>query len=394
MLYYFLLLLPCFACLFWTIALLVRKKTNYRSQNIWIVCMISLSISTYIWSIFYAGVEDYITFCKLDSIEGFTTILFFSLVFFYLKAITDKRPFDYKEYLWLLPAILIGGSSVLLCFAMDDKQTTSYMHEIITQKGKVQVFNEPIYQVHYPITTHIYNITISLQIIGIILYAFIHFIKNKKRLNVPFFNSEKEPIGNHRSILIGLFCLLFLSLVTLAGGRYYYNSEVPHTSFLFISFSVIIYYLGYNVYQSKYTIENIADNPKQTNRSTDETEESQNKTNEKISAELIPIFDRIIKEDKIFLQNNLRLDDIARVMRTNRTYISRMINEEYGCSFSDLINRKRIEYAQELMRSNQNLTQEQICEQSGILYPSSFSKIFKQHTGMTFREWQKRNLTS
>lgn len=37
-----------------------------------------------------------------------------------------------------------------------------------------------------------------------------------------------------------------------------------------------------------------------------------------------------------------------------RTYVSRYINTEYGCSFSDYINRMRVDYAKTLMQETPN----------------------------------------
>ena len=97
---------------------------------------------------------------------------------------------------------------------------------------------------------------------------------------------------------------------------------------------------------------------------------------------------------RIFLKNlitNFSPDSIKSSMKKNRTYISRLINQEYQCSFSDFINQKRIEFAQELIHTHPELTQEQIAEKVGFTHASSFSRAFKQQVGQTFREWYKNN---
>lgn len=98
----------------------------------------------------------------------------------------------------------------------------------------------------------------------------------------------------------------------------------------------------------------------------------------------------LLEEDKIFLKKDLRLDEIAKPAQANRTYISILISEKYQYTFSELINRKRIEYAQNLVVKNPNLSQAQLAEETGFSHASSFSRTFKQYTGITFREWYNK----
>lgn len=150
----------------------------------------------------------------------------------------------------------------------------------------------------------------------------------------------------------------------------------------------IFYYLGYDIYHIEYKVE-LSDHKSDItpiNKNDDETDISQ-----KSHYKLLPRFNQIIDEEKIFLQNNLHIENVAWMLKTNRTYISRLINQEYQCSFSDFINQKRIEFAQELIHTHPELTQEQIAEKVGFTHASSFSRTFKQQVGQTFREWYKNN---
>lgn len=54
-----------------------------------------------------------------------------------------------------------------------------------------------------------------------------------------------------------------------------------------------------------------------------------------------------------------------------------LINEEYQCSFSELINRRRIEYAKLLIVSNPKLSHIQIAEQSGFAHDSSLQSYLQ-----------------
>ncbi len=98
---------------------------------------------------------------------------------------------------------------------------------------------------------------------------------------------------------------------------------------------------------------------------------------------------QLMKEEKLYLKTDLRIQDLAGILGTNRTYVSRALNMEFGCSFFNYVNQQRIEHAQRLIRANPSMTEEQAAAESGFLYASAFSRTFKAQTGLTFREWHK-----
>ena len=73
-----------------------------------------------------------------------------------------------------------------------------------------------------------------------------------------------------------------------------------------------------------------------------------------------------------------------------RTYVSRYINTEYGCSFSDYINRMRVDYAKTLMQETPNPKFIAIAEQSGFASEQSFYRNFRKFVGMTPEEWSAK----
>ncbi len=106
-------------------------------------------------------------------------------------------------------------------------------------------------------------------------------------------------------------------------------------------------------------------------------------------AELAKEIEQLMLSKKLYLRTDFRMVELARDLRTNRTYISRAISEEFGCSFSSYINRLRVQHAQLLIHTHPEMPQEQIAEKSGSKHAAVFSRTFKEYTGVTFREWQR-----
>ncbi|MGL5636627.1 MAG: helix-turn-helix domain-containing protein, partial [Bacteroidales bacterium] len=104
-------------------------------------------------------------------------------------------------------------------------------------------------------------------------------------------------------------------------------------------------------------------------------------------------FEYVLLKKELFLQPAIRIDEVARLLCTNRSYLSKMINDVYQMSFSTYINTLRISHAKRLMLSNKDLTQDLIASQSGFINAPSFNRVFKSITDMTPRTWLENELS-
>lgn len=98
-------------------------------------------------------------------------------------------------------------------------------------------------------------------------------------------------------------------------------------------------------------------------------------------------FEDLVISEQLFLQKGLKISDIATRLSTNRTYISRLVNNTYNMSFSDYINTLRIDYAEQYLIHNRGAKQTDIAEACGFPNASSFNNIFKKITGVTPKIW-------
>ena len=96
-----------------------------------------------------------------------------------------------------------------------------------------------------------------------------------------------------------------------------------------------------------------------------------------------------METEKPYLNPDFKLIDIRAVLPTNRTYISQLINSNYGCSFYHFVNRYRIEEAKRLMREHPNMKIADVAVRSGFSSSNVFSIVFSRETGFSPREWSK-----
>lgn len=396
------LLLPCSVCLYSAATLCFNWKRNFRSQNIWLVCMLLMSVCFYIWGVYYAGVVNFTTHYKLNVIDITLALAFFPFVFLYFKSLTDETPLRWKDYLWFLPSLLIGMSSLLFYAYMGEEWSANYIRLIIEDYRELDSFSTPVYKLHYAINIVCYYIVFVVQIIFGMRYIVVNLVKYRKRLDDFYSNPEGKSLDNIKAMLIGTFSLLVVFLLGIVESYLFLHQYPLLVYLLMIGYAAILYYLNYWVLNVKYTAESLGESlrlldkeaEEQGYEKLDEIDEKQSVPrimNKERRKEIVLRMNALLDEEEIFLKKDLRMDDVVRLTQANRTYVSQLIGEEYNCSFSELINRRRIDYAQKLALSNPRLSHAQIAEASGFTHPSSFSRTFKQYMGMTFKEWCKEH---
>lgn len=95
----------------------------------------------------------------------------------------------------------------------------------------------------------------------------------------------------------------------------------------------------------------------------------------------------LLVEEKLYLNSNLTLQDIADKLGTNVRYVSEAVSLNYNSNFNSLINDFRINYAQKIITDKVNLKAnfkfDTVAFESGFNSVQSFYRVFKDKTGLT-----------
>lgn len=97
----------------------------------------------------------------------------------------------------------------------------------------------------------------------------------------------------------------------------------------------------------------------------------------------------LMEKEKLFLNPNLSLGDLARRLNSNTSYVSRVINELSDQNFSNFLNQYRIEEACRLLSNIQgrNMTIEGIAQTVGFNSKSAFNTAFRKFKSVTPSEF-------
>lgn len=133
-----------------------------------------------------------------------------------------------------------------------------------------------------------------------------------------------------------------------------------------------------------------------------ETEEEAMKVEKNVTVdnESPKYFEYIEKNLAVWLENNgyvqagLTIQDLAKMLDTNRTYLIAYIKEKYKMSFCEWITGLRVEYAKNLLMEHPEISVQKLTESSGFLSRSYFIKSFTLQEGCTPARWKKRQMES
>lgn len=390
------ILTPVFVSLFWTIFFFLNRKKNSRSQNIWMRVMALVAVTTVVIAFYWYCGEQYELFCWLDALECGTTLAYIPVMFLYFRELTgDDRALSLRKRLVLfLPPLLLSGICFLEYLFLGTEYAAAYMASMLEGQGPAPGVPEGYYLLWEAIS-YAYSAVFLVQAVAVLAYAIRRLYLYRSRLEEFFSDVEGEKLKHHWAVLRGLLVLLTVSAGLSLSGYMMYIGYTVWVPVIAVFYGANLYYICYHVYCSSDSSEDISRELSLSGREASGQEDGADESGEpgqvvSLREKILPNLNRVMAEEKVFLKSDLRLGDVAQLLQTNRTYLSRLIHEEFNCNFAEYVNSMRIGYAQELFRENSNYTQEYIASVSGFIHPSTFSRIFKKQTGLTFREWQKQ----
>ena len=105
-------------------------------------------------------------------------------------------------------------------------------------------------------------------------------------------------------------------------------------------------------------------------------------------AELIERICQMMEEKQLYLNNDLKVADIADALNISQRVVSDCINTHRG-TFRQFVNTYRVAYAQQLLHNQSGITITEVWMSAGFSSESSFFRIFKAATGLTPRDWKQ-----
>jgi len=189
----------------------------------------------------------------------------------------------------------------------------------------------------------------------------------------------KDMAINQKNRLILIFIIVIAIVVLLMAVIYYFFKQKSK------AYDILVRENLKSLEIEKKIEKCIADAPVQTGSESDS--DTQNNI-------LRQKFEKFMVEEKPYLWVDVNMDEFCVKLNTNRTYLSKLINNFYDQSFSDLLFEYRIRAARELLSdpSKTHLSVEGIGELAGFKTNATFHKKFKNILNLTPQQFRSKAL--
>jgi len=354
--------IPFLTCLFWFVLNPLVRKPDRQSGTLELLLAIMGTVSIAQAAINYSTGTTLLVFFL---IKQFFTPLLVPAALLYASHLSPD--ITWKPYIpaWLgIPIALLFAESVLLMLSGSDGFTSAISNTDGADERVAYLINLCSFTIFYAI--------LALQVIVWIILTIARLIKGKHHIQM-------------------LNCTaLILAVAALEASAI---AEMPQWvgTGLSVIMACIIFITSYTgVFKCKTVIRmpetgkprEIKEQPHETGAIIADAHQSiADEENLRIK------FEDLIVTEQLFLKQGIRISDIAAMLETNRTYVSRLVNNTYNMSFSDYMNTLRIDYAEQYLMHHKDAKQSDIAEACGFPNASAFNNVFKKITGVTPKVW-------
>ena len=309
-----------------------------------------------------------------DSLYTVCNLVVYPLYLIYISEQTDLQPLSSKPLMvggvWVLG--LLGGVIIFTLYAvMDESETHEFINTFLynNRSDGLEGTAWLQYVAHRTCQT---IFAVEVVVVAMIGYRKIkRYNATLEQLCADTDDKSLRPIGIILQLLVVTGVLSFA--VNYIGRQHFADSlwlAVPALVFSVLLFSITWVGLNYHT-----TLRDISNSKVTTGTTVEENKPASQNDQRAMKNQL----EQLMMQERIFLRQDLRLDDVALMLGTNRTYLLATLRNEMGMTFKEYINRQRIAYAEELMRRVPNISKIEVASQSGYGTPSSFYRNMKAY---------------
>lgn len=321
-----------------------------------------------------------------DTIYVTANLAVYPLYLIYIRELTASR--DVRYLLLLLPALIGGTATGTLYALMTPEQTQQFVSGYLYGNATAPLSGLPQLQamVHSACKVTFAALVVYVAVSGLRL------IRRYNRLvNEQYADTEGKTLSSIRILLWLVTMTALASFVANAIGRQCFTASPLLLTIPSLLFSTLLFAIGYTGLRCEFSIKDVEsegtlsptpsthnDTPSTVNATPSTVNDTPSTINPTPAATLTERIRQYVSDNRIYLQPNLKLNDLARQLGTNRTYINQSINGEMGITFSEFINRQRIQYAEQMARENPQLPISELATMAGFSSLSSFYRNLQQ----------------
>ena len=364
---------PMYVTFFWAIILFMARRTDNRAKQFLGVFMVAAFFLYLSHAIFFKQYLDAYIF--IEPIYIMASLMVYPLYYWYIKLLTVDVKINYKNLRMLIPGIVLGVNTAVLYMIMTPGERYLYLMEHLFQKNPL-VFDKAILKIQMWlfITS---RIVFAIQVIYFLVKGSKLVVQYNARIANFYSNLESRNISWVNFLLYSFVFTSFMSIIFNIIGKAFFFDNAALLLIPSLIFSTLLFLIGILGYLQDYTVLDLVMDEEEKI----EISDLKRYNTELLKEHLLEIFEK----DEIYKNQDLKITQISASLKTNRTYISNLINKEFSCTFNEFANQYRIKEAKRLLKeeSFQKYSLEYISEQCGFGSLSTFIRAFKESEGIT-----------
>lgn len=374
------LTLPFFVTFFWAITLWLGVKNAGAPKKI-------LALFMTVAALLYAGhavyfSRDYNLYAIVDPIYTLANLSVFPLFYLYIKSLTKEESISLKS-LWLLfPAVFFSLTSATVFLIMPKYELNEFIHVYLYKESGSLNFST---LVKFQIVVHaLERVAFAILLFPCTYLSWKYIMEYEKKIKEFYSATENRSLAWTGKMLIATLTSAAFALILNTIGKSFFIEDLTLVVIPSLFFSLLLYTIGYlganQAFSIKDYLQDLLDDKTIKNVFSYDS----------VKSKLYIDITRLLEEDQVFRSSDLRITDISRALKTNRTYISGVINNEFNSSFCDLVNHYRVNYSKKLLLHKKLYILEYISSESGFASVNSFLRAFKKETGITPGQFRKQ----
>ena len=359
--------LPLITCaLFSMLILLEWCNRQLREQHTLFAFMLTATLLYVGHYIYFNRAVDLLPLSDILYVSANLTV--YPLYLIYIIRLTSKWRAVY--WLMLLPGLLAIMATGTGYIFMTDEEDRMFVHNYLYHNSQTGLTDMALFQAYI---RQFCKLVFAIEVIATVVIGSMMIRRYDRMVDEFYADTDDKSMRNIQSILYLVLTIAVLSFIVNIIGRARFTDHEIILTTTSLMFSALLFAIGYQGLHRHFSIIDMRTNKEQV--SNDDSAALKDAVNRSMTERIIAL----VENDKIYLQPDLKLDDVAQMMHTNRTYIYQAVNQQMGISFNEFINRYRIAHAKRLMASDPTLSMNDVALHSGFASLSSFYRNMKKY---------------
>lgn len=389
---------PIYVSIFWAIVFFANRYSANKPRYFLGVFMAITAILYTCHALFFLGFTS--LYLKTDSLYLFSSLSVFPLYYIYVRLLTSDTTLKKQHLIHFLPAIILGFSLLVSGLVSAPEDSLAYYQSVLIQN----TWPAPDASQSVKVMSALFFTSRIVFGIQTFTYSLLGYRLAKKyncRMANFYSNLEGRELVWIKLLSITFIITAVASILANVTGRGIFVHQNWLLAIPSIVFSSLLFIIGLQGNKQNFTVkeleadkenelETILNKKANTNYNTNLLNRTQQR-NDTLKKEVL----KLLEGKKIYLNPDLKITEMCKILGTNRTYLSGFINQEFGLSFNELINSHRVQQALSILKTNNNdLTLNDIAIASGFGSVSTLRRVFKNHTGTTVSHYKQKHINT